>query len=311
MMAPRRVRMTQALKTIGVLALLLLIGGEAAASPILSGRWRGELGNVRLQTRDGVVTGHYESGGRCDFLAGQRVLEAHFEGNVLVGKVSLCQQGAACREKVYSVLAFYDPDDGSLSAHVRLDEGCSSPALKHNRVLTLQAPEAGSEDRGSALAVARTNQRIARKSAQLAERHFTEGRRLLESKDFRGAKAEYEAGLSYHEDNVYAYIQLGVIQMQLDNPPAALDAYRKASALKPTDPLIAYNMACAYARLKDRDRALDHLKVALRKGFGKHPDDAKAMSADKDLSSLLANDPEYKALLDKVWELSARARRGR
>src|SRR5690606_4615244 len=141
----------------------------------------------------------------------------------------------ACAEKVYSMMAFFNPDDRVLTATLQLDPKCRSPALTQDRLLVLAPDERG---RGSerkaqtASQVARTR-KLAKKSSDLAEKHFREGMRLLRAGDYRGARAEYERGLTYNEDNYAAYNLLGVTQMKLDNPAAALDAYRKAALLKP------------------------------------------------------------------------------
>lgn len=299
--------MPSSLARTAVVGLVALASAPAFAEPDLSGAWHGDLGVLRLQSTEEGLTGHSEDGGACGFLPERRILEGRFEGNVLVGTVILCQAGAACGEKVFPILGFYNPDDRSLSAHVRLDSGCTSPALKDG-LLRLQADEPGdpSKSTGSAAQLARMKR--SRKSAQSqARKAFAVAQRMLERGDYKGARSQLEMGLSYEDDNRHAYVQLGVTQMMLDNPRAAVDAYRRAAALNGRDPIVYYNLACAWSRLNEREQALESLRQAIRLGFS----EAGKMSTDRDLTRMFHDDPEFKKLLSKAWDRSTKGRNRR
>ncbi len=288
-----------------VLALVALASTPALAEPELSGAWRSELGVLRLDSTEGRLTGHYEEGGACGFLPERRVLEGNFEGDVLVGTVILCQSGTACGEKVYPILGFYNPAARSLSAHVRLDPGCSSPALRDG-LLSFQAVETAEAPKHTSSAAQLARMKTSRRDAEgQARKAFALARRMLERGDFKGARAQLEMGLSYDDDNWAAYIQLGVAQMHLDNPRGAVEAYQRAIALNGKDPIAYFNLACAFSRLNDRGRAMEFLRLAIRHGFA----EASAMSTDKDLTRMFHDDPEFKQLLSRAWDHSTKGRK--
>ncbi len=296
--------MPRSLARSAVVGLVALASAPAFAEPDLSGPWHGALGALRLESTPDGLSGHSEDGGACGLLPGRRVLEGRFEGNVLVGTVVLCQTGASCGEKVYPILGFYNPADRNLSAHVRLDPGCSSPALKGG-LLTLQAGEAPGALRKAGSAAQLARMKSSRKDAQAqANKAFALAQRMLDRGDWKGARAQLEMGLSYEDDNRHAYVQLGVAQMMLDNPRGAVDAYRRATALNHRDPIAHYNLACAWSRLNDREQALDSLRQAIKLGFA----EASKMSTDRDLTRMFHDDPEFKKLLSKAWDSSTKGR---
>jgi predicted esterase len=89
--------------------------------------------------------------------------------------------------------------------------------------------------------------------------------------------------------------QLGtnlLLQKDYSNAVAALDL---ASGLQPEDGLLAYNAACAKARVGDKKGALDLLERAVGSGFNR----PSFMASDPDLASL-AQEPRFKALVAGV-----------
>jgi hypothetical protein len=129
--------------------LLVLAGTARSAPPRLAGRYTSEgLGELEFTTREGRVHARHLAGGGCPYRSDEEVVTGEFEGNVLVGTLAVCQRGASCQARSYPMLAFYHPDDGSLSAHVRLESGCTSPALQEGvlRLTPLQGSAAVTED---------------------------------------------------------------------------------------------------------------------------------------------------------------------
>lgn len=72
---------------------------------------------------------------------------------------------------------------------------------------------------------------------------------------------------------------------------------QKLSRLRPTDPLVHYNLACSYALLKNIDAAFEALEMAITVGYK----DMYHLERDKDLVSLKEDD-RYQKLIEKMKE---------
>jgi hypothetical protein len=271
--------------------LALLTASSAWAAPLLSGTYHGDLGVVQFDTQDGRVSAHYERAGSCSFDPDRRLIEGAFEGDVLVGTVTLCQVGTSCTEHVYPFLAFYNPHDGTLTADVKLEPGCQSPALNKQRLL-LEKGE------GTTAVESAPRKRGPKYSEEQGKRHFDAANKAMVAGDFPKAKTEAELGLSFAEQNAGGYFTLGVAEISMNHVQAALEAYRRSGELNPGFPDTFYNAACAYARMSNRKEALANLERAVKLGFS----DPDTMAADQDLGKLLSNDPEFQQLLHKAKE---------
>lgn len=300
--------MLQLLEKIGILAVVVGLSTPALAAPELSGRYRGSLGALRLSTEasTGWIRGQFESGGECGYLPGQGILEGELEGHVLVGRVFLCQSGPSCEAHFFPVLAIIDRDDGTLSAMVKLDPGCSSPALDEQGILLLQPAEQG-EPATSALQLARG--KVGKKAAERAQRSYLKAVRAVSSRpaNFSRVKALALEAISYDPEHWQAYELLGVAEMELNNPAAAAVALKRSLELNRESADTHYNLACAYARLRQRALALESLKAAVRYGF----DAAEHMEADPDLSAVFAGDPEFKVLAEEAARNHQKSEKGR
>ena len=67
---------------------------------------------------------------------------------------------------------------------------------------------------------------------------------------------------------------------------------KRLVALRPTDPLAHYNLACSYALLKRPDQAIKTLRRAVELGYR----DFRYMREDRDLDSI-RHDPRFRQLL--------------
>ena len=67
---------------------------------------------------------------------------------------------------------------------------------------------------------------------------------------------------------------------------------KRLIALRPTDPLAHYNLACSYALLKRPDHAIKALRRAVELGYR----DFRYMREDRDLDSI-RHDPRFRQLL--------------
>jgi tetratricopeptide (TPR) repeat protein len=71
-----------------------------------------------------------------------------------------------------------------------------------------------------------------------------------------------------------------------------LQVDRRLVALRPTDPLAHYNLACSYALLKRNELALKTLRRAIELGYR----DFRYMREDRDLDAI-RHDPRFRQLL--------------
>ncbi|MHB8873859.1 MAG: TPR end-of-group domain-containing protein [Myxococcaceae bacterium] len=296
-----------------LMVVLPALAGATEGAPWAGGAYRSaELGLLEFKSEAGRVSGKYQGGGTCaDFLIEQQIIEGQFEGNVMVGTVMLCQSGAACKQRSYPFLAFFNPLDGGLSAEIKLDAGCTSPALKGTRLLLTAASEdkvPGKPVNGSAALVAKKKGNPKR-NAELAGAAAVQGGKLIETGDYAGAAQQFEIAISYNDKNWVAYLGLGVAQAKSGKVLQAIDSYERARELarnvRQDHPDIHYNLACAYSRRGDKKAALANLKVAVKAGFA----EPEKMGTDADLMAI-HDDPEFKKLLGQVWTAKDKSRRG-
>lgn len=289
----------------GILAFAAVLSVPAWAAPILEGRFEGPLGVLRLQTEaGGRVTGQVEAGAACSWLIGQTVLEGHLEGNVFAGRVFVCQTGPSCTSRSYPVLAIVDQDDKTLSARVKLEVGCQSPALKSDGALVL-TPVSEAARPTSAAHVARG--KLDRRRVEKADRAYQSAVRMATARqpDLREARQLAEEATSIDQSHWKAYLLRGGIEMRLNNPDAAVQSYSRAQALNPRFADTYFKLASAHARLQDRALAMENLKMAVDRGFRSSED----LTSDPDLSTLFALDPEFRALAEKIGRTAQNGRR--
>lgn len=304
--------MFQIFEKTGVVLLLALalLPSSAAASNGLSGRFRGDLGTLRFDTKAETrqVVGAFETGGTCGFLPGQAVLDGTMEGNTFVGHVLLCQTGTACESRFYPLLGFVNPEDGTFSAIVKLDTNCRSPVLGERKVLTLKrVPESEVAAASGTSAAELARGKVDKKLQARAERAFRLGGEAISSRppDLLTARARAREAISLDQSHTASYLLLGVAEMRLGHVDSAITAYKRSLALNEGIADAHYNLACAYARQKDRELALRHLRRAAELGFN----EAGALTQDRDLTALFEHDAEFKSVAERVARNSPPSRR--
>jgi len=92
-----------------------------------------------------------------------------------------------------------------------------------------------------------------------------------------------------------AHYNLGYAQLLAERPGAALPAFTRALELGYRKPATLYNLACAEARLGEKDKAFERLFQAIDAGFGS-PDQIRN---DDDLDSL-HGDPRFRQALERA-----------
>ena len=124
------------------------------------------------------------------------------------------------------------------------------------------------------------------------------GARLLLSERVAEAKeaaARFEAYLKKNPSSGRAYSNLGVVHLAAENDREAARAFTRALELGYRKATTAYNLACAHARLGEKDAAFARLDEAIAAGY-RDPDH---MEKDDDLFSL-RRDPRFKAAVEKA-----------
>lgn len=287
--------MVQTLRTTGLILLVAGLSSPAFGGPprAVEGRYEGGLGVLEFQTESGGrIVGRYGEGGACNFDLQRPVVDGELEGNVFVGTVTLCQEGPACEERAYPVLAFVSAD-GTLSADVKLEPGCKSNALSGTR-LTLKALPGG-------VVLASAKKKPRKKRDECIEA-LKRGTVLLQKRDYAGASYYFAEGLECNADNWPAYLGIGIAELRRGRVDEAMTAFHRAQKLARAggeeDAGIYFNLACGYSRQGEKARALEALESSVKLGWA----DPKAMVDDPDLAPL-RDDPKFKALVDRAWDL--------
>jgi tetratricopeptide (TPR) repeat protein len=250
-------------------------------------RW-GSAQTLTVKTLPGgKVEGFLSSTGSCGLDRSRPVLTGEWEGDVLVGEVTLCQMGAGCGPAQYAFLGFYNASDGSLTADLELETSCELPALSRDGRLIIEPVARGAGDDSSISSPAMETRRLGA--------HTSRGQQLLHEEDAEGARREFHRALERREDAASAYHGLALVEVNQQHWERAVRYYRRSLEVR-SDPVVYYNLACAYGRLRDKRNALVSLKLAVDNGFAR--DDALAQ--EEDLLPLLGKDPEFHALLAKL-----------
>jgi Tetratricopeptide repeat len=264
------------------LCALLLLPAAALAVPQLPERARwGPEGELRWETPDGVhILGRAGTPNPCGYQDGQTVVDAFWEGNVLVGSVHLCTAGKPCPTTELPFFGIYNGSDGTLVADLLLPAGCTSAGLEGRRLVL--GPRA--------------------KLRTDMPRHMALGMQALEERRGRVARAEFDKALAAKEDMAHVYLGLGQAAVLLGENDAAIEAYKKAFQYAPGG-LVLYNLACAQARKGDLEESFQALEDAMKHGFS----EAEDMGRDPDLRTLQKQDPvRFAALLQRAKSNAAR-----
>jgi tetratricopeptide (TPR) repeat protein len=296
--------MASVFRTIGLAVLVAVAPGAAWAEGRPSGSYQADLwGRVELSlVRERLVAYTAGEGGACGFEPRRPVLEGEFQGNVLVGELTLCLTGAACPAvDRLPVLAFYAPSDGTLTAYVRPRQGCQAPELGPGGLLVLQpalaeeaeAPAVGvGREGGSSLARLRTEKR----DPVAAKESLEKGTRLLGAKDWSGSATEFERSITQDDRNWVAFFGLGTAQLMRGQARDAVEALDRARVLNAREPSIHYHLACAHSRLGDKRKAMDSLRQAVKLGFAI----PEGSFQDVELDRFLGSEPEYLGLTNQA-----------
>lgn len=291
--------------TTGLVLALFLVPGLATAGSPLSGTYRADpYGTLELKTEGEHVSGRMVQAGACHFDAEREVLQGNFEGSVLVARLTVCQSGGATcpQEQTYTVLGFYDEEDRTLVAHVRVQEGCQSAGLlKSGRFVLAPAsatgssepPTGGSGAQDSAGKRASRTVDAARQASQRGEQFYQENKFAEAANQFKQS-LEFDSG----DSNWPAYLGRGSSLLKMGQMNLAIKDLERARNANPQNGFILYMLGCAYAQKRDKPKALDYLKRAVNAGYELHV----MAEHDQDLTRALGSDPQFRELVKSSRE---------
>jgi predicted Zn-dependent protease len=101
-----------------------------------------------------------------------------------------------------------------------------------------------------------------------------------------------EQHLELHPDDSRAWIFGATANANVGDTERSAIYVQRAMTVDPDDPMVLYNVACAYATLGKTQQCLDALEQAVSKGWG----DRTWIEHDSDLDSIRA-EPRYLALI--------------
>lgn len=108
----------------------------------------------------------------------------------------------------------------------------------------------------------------------------------------RAALERTERHVEVHPEDARALYLGAHSLLHVGDPERALEWAARALAIDPDENSTIYNVACLYAQLGERDRALDLLETTIRNGFGQ----MAWLENDPDLVAL-RDEPRFKSLL--------------
>ena len=120
-----------------------------------------------------------------------------------------------------------------------------------------------------------------------AERAISEGRAGEAKAIFAElAKAEPESG--------YLWTRLGFAALSVGDHTGAITAYERGARVHALTPTDRYNLACAYARVGDREKALQELRTAVAalprlKGAAQGDSDLESLRGDARFQRLVSS----------------------
>ena len=132
------------------------------------------------------------------------------------------------------------------------------------------------------------------------------GARLLRSQkvaEGEEAATRFESYLKRHPESGRGWSNLGYVSLAAENDRQAVRAFGKALDLGYRKPATMYNLACAHARLKEKDEAFACLDKAIDAGFVSY----RQIEDDDDLFNL-RRDPRFRKAVDKARNRSERGR---
>lgn len=118
-------------------------------------------------------------------------------------------------------------------------------------------------------------------AASIQENAAKRADEYFQKQDWTNAITAYQAITAAEPQNVQAWYRLGYALQVSGQYTQAIEAYERMFAIRP-NPIAPYNIACAYARLNNKERAYEWLEKAIAQGFAQ----IQTLASDEDLASL-------------------------
>lgn len=93
---------------------------------------------------------------------------------------------------------------------------------------------------------------------------FNSAQDLINAQDFMGAQALLKQVIALDENNIEAYKNLGLCEVNLDNPIGAIEAFLKAVELDNTDAVSMFYLASCYNRTGEKELAIQKFDEVLK-----------------------------------------------
>lgn len=144
---------------------------------------------------------------------------------------------------------------------------------------------------------------VAAGTPQSASENLRAGHALATRRDFAGAHAEFQRAAMIEPHNAFAWANLGAAAAMLDRQDEARRAYEQALKLDNDNWLAHYNLACLLSRARERQKALDHLALAVHQ-LAKSTPDKNILRAtlnkvrSDDAFANVRTDPNFDAIFD-------------
>src|SRR5579862_5595528 len=116
------------------------------------------------------------------------------------------------------------------------------------------------------------------------------------------AMAITERHVELYPNDARALYLGATMALQLGNRARSIDWAERAMAIDPEETAILYNVACTYALMGEKERALSTLEKAVRNGFSHK----EWIENDPDFVSI-RTDPRFQALLQSLTKSNAAA----
>lgn len=124
---------------------------------------------------------------------------------------------------------------------------------------------------------------------------------LFQGGKWKEAAGAYEVLADKEQDNVLYWSRLAYARQRLEDFPGAVRAYEKVLGLsKQGNSTMLYNLACAYARMNRKAKALEALNEAATAGFNQ----PNFLETDTDLENI-RSETAFKAILARVQNNAA------
>ena len=122
-----------------------------------------------------------------------------------------------------------------------------------------------------------------------------QGMEFLDAGNYKEALQQFQEVLKELPGDFAANYWAGLTCLYMKRYMSAVNFFKTALKAKPKNYLAHYNLACAYALLGLKEKALEHLEKSIENGY----DDPDHMANDEDLK-LLRDDPRFRRLLDML-----------